>query len=349
MNNLSTETVENGHGKRLIADIKPIPTKDRSNLGKVTLTLEENTHVTAVGLIYGIEHTVAGDGYSATLFLDHYNQRIKVVDYEGPDIEGLVLKTRFLAEANGFDKIIVLASRSDWQHFLRHGYVLEAVLKYALRGEDAYVVSKFRSQERLTSHNLMEETLLIEDIMAKEALPEKERDLLVAPEFQFRLAKREDIPSLVELYQSIFESYPSPLMHVDYLEAVFHKETLFAVATLGGRVVAAASAELNPSHRAAELTDCATHPDARGKGLMSALLSVLEGTLAERKYICAYTMARARSFGMNNVFYQLGYEFLGRLVNNCDIYGAYEDMNIWVRNLESRPPKKLKQAEKAPN
>lgn len=340
---MSNELIQNGRSKRLIADIKPVPTKDRSNLGKVTLTLEEHTHVTAVGVIYGIEHRVSGEGFSATLFLDHYNQRIKVVEYEGSDIDGLVFKLRFIAEANGFDKIICMASRSDWQQFLRHGYVLEAVLKYCLRGEDAYVVSKFRSQERLTSPNLMEETRLIEDIMAQETSPELESDIVVPTDFRFRMAKREDIPSLIELYQSIFESYPSPLMHVDYLEAVFHKETLFAVATEGDRVVAAASAELSPSHKAAELTDCATHPQARGKGLMSGLLSLLEGALAERQYICAYTMARARSFGMNNVFYQLGYEFLGRLVNNCDIYGAYEDMNIWVRNLETRPPKKLRQ------
>lgn len=339
---MSNEMAENGRSKKLIEDIKPIPTKDRSNLGKVTLTLEENTHVTAVGVIYGIEHRIAGDDFSATLFLDHYNQRIKVSEYDG-NIESLVLKLRFIAEANGFDKIICMASRADWQHFLRHGYVLEAVLKYCLCGEDAYVVSKFRSQERLTSHNLMEEILLIEDIMARTPSPEPPAEIVVPPGFRFRMAKREDIPSLIELYQSIFESYPSPLMHVDYLEAVFHKETLFAVATEGDRVVAAASAELSPSHKSAELTDCATHPQARGKGLMSGLLSLLEAALVERKYICAYTMARARSFGMNNCFHQLGYEFLGRLVNNCDIYGAYEDMNIWVRHLERRPPMKLKQ------
>jgi len=339
----SDKMAENSQSKKLIADIKPIPTKDRSNLGKVTLTLEENTHVTAVGVIYGIEHRVVGDGFSATLFLDHYNQRIRVTEYEGEDIDGLVFKLRFIAEANGFDKIICMASRADWQKFLRHGYVLEAVLKYCLRGEDAYVVSKFRSQERLTSHNLMEEILLIEEIMARTPEPETQGEIVVPNEYRFRMAKREDIPSLIELYQSIFESYPSPLMHVDYLEAVFHKETLFAVATEGERVVAAASAELSPSYQSAELTDCATHPQARGKGLMSGLLTLLEGALVERKYICAYTMARARSFGMNNVFHQLGYEFLGRLVNNCDIYGAYEDMNIWVRNLRSRPPKKLKQ------
>ena len=77
---------------------------------------------------------------------------------------------------------------------------------------------------------------------------------------------------------------------------------------------------------------------------MSHLLEILENEIAHEGYICAYTMARARSFGMNNVFYRLGYEFLGRLVNNCDIYGAYEDMNIWVRNLIEAPPRKVSYA-----
>ena len=68
---------------------------------------------------------------------------------------------------------------------------------------------------------------------------------------------------------------------------------------------------------------------------MTHLLRMLERELEKRGYLCAYTMARARSFGMNAVFYGMGYEFMGRLVNNCDIYGAYEDMNIWVRRLGS--------------
>ncbi|HCP15639.1 MAG TPA: putative beta-lysine N-acetyltransferase, partial [Peptococcaceae bacterium] len=27
------------------------------------------------------------------------------------------------------------------------------------------------------------------------------------------------------------------------------------------------------------------------------------------------------------------YEYSGRLVNNCDICGGFEDMNIWVKRL----------------
>jgi len=313
-----------------VDDIKPIPTKQRSQQGIVDIVIDEHQSVKLVGVVYGLEHTVSGDGFTARLMLDHYNQRLKILSYEADKLDALIMKVRWLAEANGFDKIICMAPRKEWRAFLRFGYVLEAVLDYYLAGENAYVVSKFRSQERLTSPNLMEEILAIEKVMAG---PRDKAPRPLPEGHSVRLARREDIPELVTLYGEIFETYPSPLVHASYLETVFQKETLFAVCTDGGRIVAAASAELAETNRAAELTDCATRPETRGKGLMTHILAFLEEEIARRGYICAYTMARARSFGMNNVFYRLGYEFSGRLVNNCDIYGDFEDMNIWVKDL----------------
>lgn len=318
----------------LVDDIASAPVKERSSLGVVELTLGEGQSVRAIGVVYGIEHEISGEGFRARVFLDQYSQRLKVLEYEARDYEAMVLKLRWLAEANGFDKITCMASRDDWEFFLCHGYVLEAILKYFRSGDDALVVSKFRSQERLTSGSLMDEILLIETVMADK----KAWRLRPPPEgCEFRMATREDIPELIRLFQSIFETYPTPLIHPSYLEAVFQENAVFAVCTQNGRIAAAASAELHPAMRAAELTDCSTQPDVRGQGLMSHILRLLEDELRRRDFICAYTMARARSFGMNNVFHRLGYEFNGRLVNNCDIFGSYEDMNIWVKDLRSLP------------
>ncbi len=314
----------------LVEDIDLVPIKERAPLGVVELVLDEGQSVRAFGVVYGIEHTISGEGFTARVFLDQYNQRLRVYSYEATDYDALVLKLRWLAEANGFDKILCMAHAHDWERFLRHGYVLEAILKYYQNGSDALVMSKFRSQERLTSHCMMQEILLIEDLMSREVRPSR-RPL---PEgHEFRLARREDIAELTELYQTIFQTYPTPLIHASYLEHIFESECLFAVCIHEGQIVSAASAELRPDLRAAELTDCATRPQARGRGLMSVLLKLLEEELRRREYFCSYTMARARSFGMNMVFYQLGYEFNGRLVNNCDIHGGYEDMNIWVKDL----------------
>jgi putative beta-lysine N-acetyltransferase len=197
-------------------------------------------------------------------------------------------------------------------------------------------MSKFRSQERLMSPNLMEEILLIETIMHQPKLP-KDMPLVPIPsKFTIRMARVEDIPQLIELYQTIFETYPSPLVHTSYIETIFQRETLFAVCVQDDEVVAAASTELHPEYLNSELTDCATHPKVRGQGLMSQILIYLEAELKSRHYLSSYTMARARSFGMNIVFFRLKYEFMGRLVNNCDIFGCYEDMNIWVNKFDAR-------------
>lgn len=319
----------------LVEDIKPLPVKERSPLGVVELTLGQGQSVKVVGVVYGLEHDISGPGYEARLFLDHYNQRIRILSYRAERFDALILHVRWLAEANGFDKIIAMARHDDWQEFLRCGYLLEAVIRYYHRGEDAYVVSKFRSQVRLTSANLMEEILAIERVTA-EAAPRPAR--VLPPGYTLALARTEDIPELIALYQSIFETYPSPLIHESYLRTVFATESVFAVCRTQGRIVAAASAELHPESLAAELTDCATKSEARGVGLMTHLLQLLERELGRRAYVCAYTMARARSYGMNSVFHLMGYTFMGRLVNNCDIFGAYEDMNIWVRDLRAARP-----------
>lgn len=324
--------------KNFFEDIKPLAKRERTSIGVVELTLGEGQHVKAVGAVYGIEHTITGEDYEARLFLDQYNQRIKIKSYSGPNFHGLIMNIRWIAEANGFDKIICMASHEDWIEFLKHGYVFEAVLKYYFKGEeDAFAMSKFRSQERLVSHSLMDEILLIEKIMHD--APQAEGDKLplrsLPDGISIRLAEKGDIPELIQLYQSIFESYPSPLVHSSYLETVFPKETLFAVCIQGGKIISAASAELQPENLTAELTDCATITSARGKGLMSHLLLRLEAELLKRKYVSSYTMARARSYGMNNVFFRLDYEFMGRMINNCDIYGDFEDMNIWVKKLDT--------------
>ena len=90
----------------LVPDIKPVPTKPRAPLGVVELTLGDGQTVKAVGVVYGLEHTLRTADFEAELFLDQYNQRIRVLSYRADDVIALVMAVRKLAEANGFDKII---------------------------------------------------------------------------------------------------------------------------------------------------------------------------------------------------------------------------------------------------
>jgi len=62
-------------------------------------------------------------------------------------------------------------------------------------------------------------------------------------------------------------------------------------------------------------------------------LEKLEEELKRKGIFCSYSIARAQSFGMNAVLYQLGYTYRGRLINNCYIYDKLENMNMWVKDL----------------
>jgi len=99
-----------------------------------------------------------------------------------------------------------------------------------------------------------------------------------------------------------------------------------------GALVAAASAETCMRYRNAEMTDFATLPSQRGLGLAQYLLAALEDDMEEAEIPNLYTIARARSAGMNRVFYNRGYEMTGTLVNNCHIAGQFEDMHVWCRS-----------------
>lgn len=300
-------------------------------MGLVRLTLDRGVRTTAIGQIYGLDFEIEGDGFVVRVFFDHYNRRLKVLDYSVTDYRALSARLTWLARANEFDKIFLKAKKDDWQRFLGLGFMLEGILRYFYRGEDAYVLSKFGSNDRISSPHLIEESELIEELMSSP--PSYEVPPL--PEgYRLGLAREEDIPALVALYRTVFKTYPSPLTHPDYIQQTMRRNMIYRIVVNGSNeVVSAASAEVDEKNSNAELTDCATLKTERGRGLMYLLLSDLESDLRERGIMNGYTLARARSVGMNRVFYRLGYEYSGRLLNNCDIYGQYEDMNIWVKRL----------------
>jgi hypothetical protein len=55
----------------------------------------------------------------------------------------------------------------------------------------------------------------------------------------------------------------------------------------------------------------------------------------------AYTIARALSYGMNITFAKMGYTYSGTLVNNTNISGRLESMNVWISNFAKVPVDKL--------
>lgn len=323
-----------------VAPTPPRPTEwavvepTEKDMGLVRLTLDKGVKTTAIGQLYGLDFEIEHDGFSVRVFFDNYNRRLKVIDYTADSYRALCERLIWLANANHYDKIFIKADKSDWQEFLCLGFVLEGILKYYYRGEDAYVMSRFSSLDRALSQRVIAETDLIENLMAED----RAHSVPPLPDgYESILATEQNIPEMVALYRRVFETYPSPLTHPDYIQQTMRRNIVYRAVVDGSHVISAASAELDDKHSNAELTDCATLPEYRGKGLMHHLIQALENDLVARGIKTGYSLARARSHGMNRVFFRLGYEYSGRLINNCDIYGQFEDMNIWVKLLDGKP------------
>lgn len=299
--------------------------------GLAELVLDRGIKTQAIGHLYGLDFEIADKGFSVKVFFDRYSRRLKVVRYEATDYGALTRRLSFLAEANDFDKIFLKATARDWERFVEHGFVHEGTIKYFFRGDDAYVMSKFFSDERADAPQLVAEEGIIEKLHKK---PPDYSPPPLPEGYQLVVADRSHIPEMAALYRAIFPTYPTPLSHPDYIDQTMQRHVVYRV-VLGpeGDVQSAASAEIDEANSNAELTDCATSKKARGKALMFHLLGRLEEDLRERGIMTGYTLARATSIGMNRVFYRLGYEYTGRLINNCDISGAFEDMNIWVKRV----------------
>ena len=67
--------------------------------------------------------------------------------------------------------------------------------------------------------------------------------------------------------------------------------TIYYVFFYQGKIVSAASAEVNTFYKNAELTDCATLKEHRKYGLMKIILQELERELTEQGIYCAYSIA----------------------------------------------------------
>ena len=100
-----------------------------------------------------------------------------------------------------------------------------------------------------------------------------------------------------------------------------------------GRIVSLSSAEMDREGRNVEMTDFATLPTHRGAGHAVHLLDRMEDDMPNRDIPTAYTIARSMSPGMNITFAKLDYIYSGTLINNTDISGNIESMNVWYKHL----------------
>lgn len=268
---------------------------------------------------------VSTDSAGITVYADPFNKRIRIDDYHGE--LNTVLGLINLQIAEWVEKLIVKSRVEDLPWFLSQGFSCEAFIKNYYAGSDMYFVTRYFTAGRERSDKLYEEQGILQRIISERIVSELPTlsDVKMATTTQAR--------ELSHLYKAVFKVYPTPVQEEAYILKTMQEGTMYAYAELEGRLVSAASAEVNRKHRNAELTDCASLPAAEGKGYMKRLLFFLEQKLVQEGITCLYTIARAESYSMNKAFAQLGYTYGGRLVNNCFIYSGIEDMNVWYKTV----------------
>ena len=158
------------------------------------------------------------------------------------------------------------------------------------------------------------------------------------PDASIRLLAESDLPTMASIYKTVFPTYPFPVHDVGYLAETMCGNVDYYGVEVDGELVALSSSEMDLEAGNSEMTDFATLPSWRGRGFAVHLLKRMEKDAPARGIKTAYTIARALSPGMNITFAKRHYCFGGMLVNNTNISGKIESMNIWHKPLPSDNP-----------
>ncbi len=264
------------------------------------------------------------------------NDRVYLMKLHRSDYPEIIGRLHEIAEQNRYGKIFAKIPAWAEAHFKKEGYIEEARIPRFYNGEtDALFQCKYLNkdgrnrpddeQQQIIDHNL--------ELARQKHSDEAKNVAFSSDHFEVRPLRDEDMEELSGVYTSVFKTYPFPIHDVDYLRETMQDHIVYFGAFKDGKLAAASSCELDEAGSNVEMTDFATLPEYRGHGLATKLLHKMEKAMQERGIKTAYTIARALSAGMNITFAKMGYQFGGTLVNNTNISGKIESMNVWYKSL----------------
>jgi len=260
-----------------------------------------------------------------------HNDRVYLMSLEDQDVPTIVPFLDELASDAGYTKIFAKVPTTAAAPFLANGYRAEANIPGFFNGEEETLfLGKYHCPERQQEKKVELVQDVIETAQAKQGTL---GDVGLDPQLVCRRTEARDAGQMVELYRQVFASYPFPIHDPAYLIETMESHVIYYGIWDDSDLIALASAEMDRDKANAEMTDFATRPDCRGKGLANILLSTLEEAAEAEGIKTAYTIARSYSMGMNITFAKHDYSFSGTLTNNTNISGGLESMNVWHKPL----------------
>ena len=260
------------------------------------------------------------------------NDRVYLMKLAKDDSPQILRYLEDLAVEHNYSKIFAKIPAYAAQPFTTDNYQIEAKIPGLYNGEEdgLFMGRYFDPQRRIDPDAQRVQQVL--NVAKNKATAAQQMPLPAGCEC--RRATPADCQQMAELYQQVFASYPFPIHKPEYLAQTMAENLIYIGIWENERLLAVASAECDTNGSNAEMTDFATHPDVRGKGFAFLLLGKLEEVMEQVGLQTCFTIARATSYGINIVFARHGYKFSGTLIQNTQISGGLESMNVWHKNLQ---------------
>lgn len=262
------------------------------------------------------------------------NDRIYLMKLDKNDYNNNIIdELENIAIKGDYSKIFAKVPSWAEQKFLDAGYIKEAYIpNFYNNSTDVYFMSKYLKSWRESCDDE-----LIEKVINKSKKKHREENNVEYDESKFflRILSKDDAQSMTKVYKAVFETYPFPIHDADYLKETMDDNFIYFGIFEGEKLCGISSCEIDFEYKNVEMTDFAVLHEYRGLNFASVLLNEMEKEMISRDITTFYTIARAVSFGMNITFSKNGYKYTGTLINNTNISGQLESMNIWYKHTSS--------------
>ncbi|MDD3036011.1 MAG: putative beta-lysine N-acetyltransferase [Candidatus Saccharimonadaceae bacterium] len=260
------------------------------------------------------------------------NDRVYLMKLGNSPIPEVIGKIEQLAANNLYSKIFIKVPEAAKEFFQKSGYDIEAEIPGFYNGvKTAFFMGKFFDSKR--KKDIFEDK--IKDILNLSISKAEEKTLPPSGQVPFllRTIRSGESEIVAELFRKVFETYPFPIHDAAYIKEMMKEQVEYCGAWDGKQLAALSAGEMDFPDKNVEMTDFATLPQYRGRSTASLLLAIMEKRMKEKAFKTAYTIARSLSCGMNITFARAGYKFGGTLINNTNICGKIESMNVWYKPL----------------
>lgn len=260
------------------------------------------------------------------------SDRIYLIKLSEEDCPNIIGAMENLAHNRSYSKIFAKIPASLKPQFTNNGYVTEAYVKNFFKGrEDCVFLAKYFTKERKELKNKNEIVEILKLCKSKTAALKKSE---LRSDFYIKFLDEEHVVQMAEIYKSVFTSYPFPIFDPEYILKTMRENIDYYGIFKNDKIIALSSSEMDLKDLNTEMTDFATLPEYRGSSLSYHLLREMERSAKAKGMKTAYTIARSKNTGMNMAFAKRFYKFGGMLINNTNICGNIETMNVWHKALK---------------